>query len=186
MTATLLSAVFFAAAVHKDQRRKDAAKTPYVNHCIDVARQLERIGGVTDVEVLQAALLHDTVEDTQTTSFHLRELFGARVAKLVEEVTDDKSLPYAERKRLQIAHAPSLSPEAKQIKLADKLCNVADMTAQEPAAWPLSRKKEYLDWAQRVVVALELQSNSPMLTLFFTVASQKAKELHIAGLSGER
>jgi guanosine-3',5'-bis(diphosphate) 3'-pyrophosphohydrolase len=151
LAAVLLKASTFAARKHRDQRRKDAEASPYINHPIEVAEILARIGGVDDVKVLQAALLHDTVEDTQTSPDELEREFGAAVRKLVEEVTDDKTLPKPERKRLQIEHAPSLSAGAKLIKLADKICNVRDVMYTPPKGWDERRRLEYFDWAARVV-----------------------------------
>ncbi|MBP1685043.1 MAG: rsh 1 [Deltaproteobacteria bacterium] len=151
LAAALLTAATFAARKHRDQRRKDAEASPYINHPIEVAEILARIGGVDDVTVLQAALLHDTVEDTQTSPDELEREFGSTVRKLVEEVTDDKTLPKLERKRLQIEHAPHLSPRAKLIKLADKICNVRDVTHSPPKGWDEQRRIEYFDWAAKVV-----------------------------------
>jgi guanosine-3',5'-bis(diphosphate) 3'-pyrophosphohydrolase len=107
---------------------------------------------VRDVEVLEAAILHDTIEDTETTGDELEKAFSLRVRSLVEEVTDDKSLPKAERKRLQIEHAPHLSRDAKQIKLADKISNVREIGATPPAEWSVARRREYIEWARAVVV----------------------------------
>jgi guanosine-3',5'-bis(diphosphate) 3'-pyrophosphohydrolase len=106
---------------------------------------------VTDIAVLCAALLHDTVEDTATTPEELARAFGARVAGIVAEVTDDTRLPKAERKRLQIEHAGALSAQAKLVKLADKICNLRDVAERPPASWDLSRRREYFDSAKRVV-----------------------------------
>jgi len=117
---TILQALHFAATKHRDQRRKGAEASPYINHPIEVAELLARVGGVTDIVILQAAILHDTLEDTQTTPAELDTIFGPEVRKVVEEITDDKQLPKAERKRLQIVHAPHLSVRAKIVKLADK------------------------------------------------------------------
>ena len=116
-----------------------------------MAELLARVGGVTDPVVLLAAVLHDTVEDTTTTAAELEERFGAEVRAVVEEVTDDKALPKEERKRRQIEHAPQLSPRAKQVKLADKICNVRDVTYSPPAEWPPDRRRAYLDWSAAVV-----------------------------------
>ena len=149
--ALLLKALAFAAHKHRDQRRKDAQASPYINHPIALADVLVNEGGVTDVEVLCAALLHDTVEDTATTHEELTNAFGSRIARIVGEVTDDKLLPSAERKRLQVEHAPKLSQEAKLIKLADKICNLRDVVERPPAKWDLERRREYFDWAKRVV-----------------------------------
>jgi len=111
-------------------------------------------GGVSDVEVLCAALLHDTVEDTATTPEELVDAFGSRVARIVAEVTDDKALSKADRKRLQVENAARLSPEAKLVKLADKICNLRDVAERPPEGWDLARRREYFDWAKRVVDGL--------------------------------
>jgi guanosine-3',5'-bis(diphosphate) 3'-pyrophosphohydrolase len=152
--ALLLRALSFAAHKHRDQRRKDAEASPYINHPIALAEVLAGEGGVTDLEVLAAALLHDTIEDTATTLEELRENFGARIAGMVAEVTDDKDLPKAERKRLQIEHAAGISPGAKLVKLADKICNLRDVAGRPPAKWDLARRREYFDWAKRVIDGL--------------------------------
>ena len=149
--AAILKALHFAATKHRDQRRKDVEASPYINHPIEVAELLAREGGVTDPVLLQAAILHDTIEDTNTTPEELDEVFGADVRGVVEEVTDDKSLPKAERKRLQIEHAPNLSARARQIKMADKISNVRGITLTPPADWSLARRMEYLDWTEKVV-----------------------------------
>ncbi|XP_069899402.1 guanosine-3',5'-bis(diphosphate) 3'-pyrophosphohydrolase MESH1 isoform X2 [Dipodomys merriami] len=130
--ARLLEAADFAARKHRGQRRKDPEGTPYINHPIGVARILALEAGVTDTAVLQAALLHDTVEDTDTTPEELELRFGAQVRRLVEEVTDDKALPKAERKRLQVERAPHGSPGARLLKLADKLHNLRDLSRCAP------------------------------------------------------
>ena len=152
--ALLLKALAFAAHKHRDQRRKDAEASPYINHPIALADVLVNEGGVSDVEVLCAALLHDTVEDTATTPEELAGAFGSRVARIVAEVTDDQALAKAERKRLQVERAGGLSPEAKLVKLADKICNLRDVAERPPASWDLARRREYFDWAKRVVDGL--------------------------------
>ena len=150
----LLKALAFAAHKHRDQRRKDAEASPYINHPIALADALVNEGGITDIEVLCAALLHDTVEDTDTTPAELAAAFGPRIAQIVAEVTDDTKLPKEERKRLQIEHAPHLSREAKLVKLADKVCNLRDVDLRPPFKWDLARRREYFDWAKRVVDGL--------------------------------
>ena len=150
-TTLLLGALKFAAHKHSRQRRKDLEATPYINHPIEVAEVLSRIGGITDLPTLQAAILHDTIEDTETSPQELEDHFGQEVRLLVQEVTDDKSLPKQERKRLQVEHAPKLSTRAELIKIGDKICNVGGITPTQPAEWPLQRKLEYLDWAEKVV-----------------------------------
>lgn len=165
MVASILKALHFAATKHRDQRRKDVEASPYINHPIEVAELLARIGGVSDPVTLQAAVLHDTIEDTKTTPEELGEAFGPEVRRVVEEVTDDKRLPKAERKRLQIEHARHLSERAKQVKLADKISNVRAVTQTPPADWPLARRREYLDWTERVVVGL--RGCSPSLEILY-------------------
>lgn len=150
----ILSALKFAAGKHRNQRRKDKEHSPYINHPIDVAECLWRIGEVRELAVLMAAVLHDTVEDTDTTFEELEGLFGREVSALVKEVTDDKSLPKATRKKLQIEHAPHISSGAKAIKLADKISNVTDIGRSPPADWSMDRLVEYLDWTEKVVTGL--------------------------------
>lgn len=149
----IFAALRFAALKHKDQRRKDS-KTPYINHPIEVAELLLRVGQETDTDTVVAALLHDTVEDTNTTAEEIQALFGEKVAGLVKECTDDKSLPKDVRKELQVEHAPHKSPSAKKIKLADKISNVKDIIFTPPPDWSLQRKIEYLNWSERVVEGL--------------------------------
>jgi guanosine-3',5'-bis(diphosphate) 3'-pyrophosphohydrolase len=147
----LIEAISFAAEKHRNQRRKDASASPYINHPIALADVLANEGHVTDIDVLCAAVLHDTIEDTETTVAELENRFGPRIASIVVEVTDDKSLPKQVRKQLQIEHAASASREAKLVKLADKICNLRDILNAPPADWPAERKQAYFDWAAQVV-----------------------------------
>jgi len=146
----LLQAMRFAATKHAEQRRKNSAASPYINHPIEVAEHLNRVGKIDDTDILIAALLHDTIEDTATSENEIRELFGQAVVDFVLECTDDKSLEKAERKRLQIVNAPKKSPGAKQIKIADKTCNLRSMLDDPPQGWSISRQLEYFTWAQKV------------------------------------
>ena len=150
----VISAISFAADKHRNQRRKDIEASPYINHPIALANILANEAGIEDEKVLVAAILHDTIEDTETTSQELADLFGDDVTAIVLEVTDDKSLPKAERKRLQVEHAPTISRRAKLVKLADKIANLRDIAANPPADWPLQRQQEYFDWAKAVVDGL--------------------------------
>lgn len=147
----LTRALAFAARKHRDQRRKDAEASPYINHPIALAELLVHEGGVDDPLVLAAALLHDTLEDTETTLAELGAAFGDEIAAIVAEVSDDKTLEKAERKRRQIAHAAALSPRARLVKLADKTCNLRDVSDHPPKGWSLQRRQEYFDWAGAVV-----------------------------------
>jgi GTP diphosphokinase / guanosine-3',5'-bis(diphosphate) 3'-diphosphatase len=158
--ALLLKALAFAARKHRHQRRKDARGLPYINHPIGLANVLYSEGGVSDIQVLCAAILHDTLEDTSATRTQLGELFGEKIRDIVIEVTDDKRLPKRERKRLQIEHAGLLSPEAKLVKLADKICNLRDVLASPPVGWSRSRKREYFEWAKQVVDGLRGSSQA--------------------------
>ena len=147
----LMDALAFSAHKHRNQRRKDVDASPYINHPIALARVLAVEGGVTDHETLAAAILHDTLEDTETTHEELNEKFGRAIAEVVREVSDDKLLSKEDRKRLQIEHARHLSRRARLVKLADKTCNVRDMASHPPHGWPLERRREYFDWAKQVV-----------------------------------
>jgi guanosine-3',5'-bis(diphosphate) 3'-pyrophosphohydrolase len=150
----VFAALRFAAERHRLQRRKGVEDTPYVNHLIAVVDLLVDVGGIDDVEVLMAGVLHDTIEDTETRGEEIERHFGARVRGVVEEVTDDKSLPKDERKRLQVAHARDISREAKLVKLADKISNVTDVCDCPPGDWSCERRLAYVDWAQEVVDGL--------------------------------
>ena len=147
----ILHALEFAAHKHRDQRRKDVHASPYINHPIALANILVNEADIHDPEVICAALLHDTIEDTQTTAAELESEFGAVVRDIVLEVTDDKLLPKVERKRLQIEHAAHASPKAKLVKLADKISNLRDIAASPPANWSLQRQQEYFEWAKAVI-----------------------------------
>jgi len=134
-TGQMFEAIRFAANKHRNQRRRDSAKSPYINHPIEVVQLLWEVGGVRDMHVLSAAILHDTIEDTDTRPEEISDRFGEEVLSLVLEVTDDKSLPKAKRKRLQIETAPHKSYGAKLIKLADKSCNVRNLISIPPTDW---------------------------------------------------
>ena len=172
--SSLLGALKFAAQKHSRQRRKDLEATPYINHPIAVAEVLSRIGGISDLPTLQAAILHDTIEDTDTSAPELEHTFGQEVCFFVQELTDDKRLPKEERKRLQVEHASNLSRPAKLIKIGDKICNVSEITATQPAEWPLERKLEYLDWAEKVVSGC--RGCNPALEEHFDAVLKKGRE----------
>ena len=167
----ILDAASFAADKHRRQRRKDAEASPYINHPLALADILAREGGVEDAKVIAAALLHDTVEDTETSISELEVRFGKRVAGIVAEVTDDKTLPKDERKRLQIAKSASKSTGAKLVKLADKIANLRDLTSAPPAEWSADRKMAYFEWAKEVVEGL--RGVNPALEAAFDEAYQR-------------
>jgi len=146
----VLRAAAFAAEKHRHQRRKDEEASPYINHPVQVAHILVQ-ENVEDPEVLAAALLHDTIEDTNTSLEELEIVFGYEIAVIVNECTDNKKLNKLERKQAQIDHAAHISHKAKLVKLADKIANVNDINDAPPAGWSLERKREYFDWAKKVV-----------------------------------
>ena len=161
----LLHAASFAAQKHKEQTRKGSDAQPYINHPLEVANILANIGDVEDVDILTAAILHDTIEDTETTADELAKLFGERVTGFVLEVTDDKSLKDTVRKQLQIEHAPHLTKEAKQIKLADKISNIREVSENPPADWDRDRRRKYVEWG--VAVAAGLRGSNAKLEKYF-------------------
>ncbi|MGV8056978.1 MAG: HD domain-containing protein [Smithellaceae bacterium] len=149
-----LKAMKFSAEKHRDQRRKDEQASPYINHPIEVANILWTIGDVYDVTTIIGALLHDTIEDTNTTHEEIRINFGEDVLALVLEVSDDKNLPKQERKLKQIEKASFLSFRARQLKLADKICNISDIANFPPRNWSWKRRVDYLEWANSVIAGL--------------------------------
>ncbi len=151
---TLVEAISFAAKKHRYQKRKGADQEPYINHPLEVLNLLTNVGKIDDFDVLIAAVLHDTIEDTKTSKEEITELFGAAVCRMVLELTDDKSLPKETRKQLQIEHAPHISDGAKQIKLCDKISNIHDVTENPPDGWSNERRLEYIVWGENVAAGL--------------------------------
>ena len=146
----VLKATQFAAIKHCDQRRKDG-KTPYIIHPISVAMILAEIGSIEDLEILSAALLHDTLEDTDTSAHELDKIFGSRVRIIVEELTDNDMLTFSQRKQMQIDNAPYLSKDATLVRIADKISNVSDVIENPPPEWNQKRCNKYVDWAEAVM-----------------------------------
>jgi (p)ppGpp synthase/HD superfamily hydrolase len=173
VTVTLARAYHFAAERHIAQRRKGDAQEPYMNHLTEVAELAARATEGAQPEVVIAAVLHDTVEDTETTLDEIKALFGETVATLVAEVTDDKALPKQTRKDLQVAHAPHASQGAQVIKLADKTSNLRSMASSPPAGWDAARKLDYVDWAARV--ADGCRGANPWLAAEFDAAAKAAR-----------
>ncbi len=170
----LLQAASFAAQKHSFQKRKGDDAAPYINHPLEVANLLANVGGIEDCDVLIAAVLHDTIEDTKTTPEEITELFGETVCGCVLEVTDDKNLPKAERKQLQIEHAPHLSTGAKLIKLGDKISNITDVMNNPPAGWSKERRSEYIEWGEKVINGL--RGTSENLEKHFDELIEKARQ----------
>ncbi|MBC7475074.1 MAG: HD domain-containing protein [Candidatus Sericytochromatia bacterium] len=161
----LLAAVKFASEKHKFQKRKDKQGSPYINHPIKVAELIWNKGEVRDIDVIIAALLHDTVEDTDTSIEEIKKLFGDKVALYVSEVTDDKKLQKEERKKLQIKHSPNISHGAKQVKFGDKISNISDIAESPPCNWDFDRRRQYLEWSNNVVKGLR-GSNDKLEAIF--------------------
>ncbi len=173
--SSLVKATTFAARKHKDQRRLDPGRSPYINHPLALVDVLVHEAGVTDLRVIVAALLHDTIEDTDATPEEIEAEFGVEVCAIVMEVTDDKELSRAQRKALQIAHAPTLSAEARAVKLADKICNLRDIASGPPRGWDVVRCQAYFDWAKQVIDGL--RGDHPDLEdLFDAVFSERPCE----------
>ena len=149
----VVRALTFATAMHRDQRRKNVARTPYIEHPIEVMRILWD-ADIGDPVVLAAALLHDTLEDTSATPELLTQQFGDDVAEVVGHVTDDKTIPKHERKRMAIAHAPFAPPRAQLVKLADRIANCEGLVSEPPAGWSAARIGQYYDWSRQVVDGL--------------------------------
>jgi guanosine-3',5'-bis(diphosphate) 3'-pyrophosphohydrolase len=172
---SILSAALFAAEKHASQKRKGKAPEPYINHLIEVAQLVSMAVPEPDTNLVMAALLDDTIEDTGITVVELTERFGQDVADLVVEMTDDKSLPKAERKRLQIEHAPKMSARAQTIKLADKISNLRGILTSPPIDWKYERKRQYFDWGKSVVDALS--APNPILKAEFEKTYRRFEEI---------
>jgi (p)ppGpp synthase/HD superfamily hydrolase len=169
----VLRAADAAARWHVHQRRKGAAQEPYMNHLLEVASLVADATHGRDPEVVIAALLHDAIEDQEIPFELIAREFGDRVAGIVEEVTDDKSLDKAERKRLQVEQAPKKSDAAKLIKLADKTSNVRAIAFAPSPDWSVRRRLEYIDWAKKVVQGV--RGASPWLEEQFDRAVEDAE-----------
>lgn len=178
----VLKAADAAAQWHIDQRRKGAGKEPYINHLIDVANLVAVATQGDDPNLVIAAFLHDTIEDQKITRELIAEQFGEDVASLVAEVTDDKSLPKGDRKRLQVENAPNKSPRAKLLKLADKVSNLKSVAVSPPSHWSAQRRLDYVGWARAVVAALGDNVNLALQEKFAHAANRA--ELAVDSHSG--
>lgn len=169
---TLLKALEFSALKHSKQRRKDVDASPYINHPISLANILCNEAHITDIDVICGALLHDTVEDTETTPEELESEFGPVIKDIVMDVTDDKTLEKHERKQAQIDHAAHISDKAKLVKLADKISNLRDVSTNAPPDWSLERRQEYFDWAKKVIDKVR-GVNPTLASIFDSVYSER-------------
>ena len=169
----VLKATQFAALKHCDQRRKDG-KTPYIIHPISVAMILSEIGSIEDLEILSAALLHDTLEDTDTSAQELDKNFGSRVRIIVEELTDNDMLTFSQRKQMQIDNALYLSKDATLVRIADKISNVSDVIENPPPEWNQKRCNKYVDWAEAVMNNCQ-KINQDLENHFFELLTEDRK-----------
>lgn len=172
--ALVARAADFAARQHAGQRRKGASKEPYINHLAEVAMLLAEATDGRNAALVAAGWLHDTVEDTGASREDIETLFGADVAALVLEVTDDKRLPKAERKRLQIVNAPDKSAGAKQLKMADKISNLRSLMLSPPDHWERERLLDYVEWSSKV--ADGCRGVNDMLDRLFDETISRARE----------
>jgi (p)ppGpp synthase/HD superfamily hydrolase len=169
---SILRAADTAARWHVHQRRKGSAQEPYINHLLEVASLVTEATSGADPTVVIAALLHDAIEDQGVTAETIASEFGKRVADIVMEVSDDKTLPKAERKRKQVENASKKSREAKLIKLADKISNVRAVASSPAPDWSVERRLEYVEWAKSVVAGI--LGTSPWLEQQFDEAADQA------------
>jgi len=151
---TVLKAADAAARWHVHQRRKGAAKEPYINHLLEVATLVAEATGGKDPNLVIAALLHDAIEDCEVPAQLIAETFGSDVADLVVEVTDDKTLEKGERKKRQVDGAPKKTDRAKLLKLADKTSNLRALVLSPAPDWSVRRRIEYIEWARKVAQGL--------------------------------
>jgi len=175
----IFAACVFAANKHAGQTRKDQSGSPYITHPLMVTRDIWKIGGVKDTDILIAALLHDTIEDTGTKPSEIHEAFGKPILDIVLEVTDDKSLPKEVRKRLQVVHAPEKSYPARIIKWGDKLVNCRDVLNSPPRDWPLLRRQNYLQWSADVLYKMR-GTNTPMEEAFDKLLEKAETQFNFA------
>src|SRR6476646_10349067 len=148
----LTTALAFAAEAHRNQRRKGATQEPYINHLIEVVDLVASVEG-GDMDVLIAALLHDVLEDTRTGYDDLAAAFGERVARIVQENSDDMTLPKPERRRLRLAGISKKSREARLVKFADIISNLRAIAVSPPAGWSNGRRLGYLNSCRNLVDA---------------------------------
>ena len=179
----VLKAAETAARWHADQKSKGDSGAPYINHLLEVASLVADATGAKDSNLIIAALLHDAIEDQGIAREEIAKRFGEDVASLVQEVTDDKSLPSKARKRLQVEHAPRISRRAKILKLADKISNTRSI-ANDPPDWPARRRLAYVQWGRAVVAGLRGASRE--LERLFDESAREAEEAINGGTSTQR
>lgn len=147
---SLQPAVYYAMEAHQKQKRKDPWHLPYIVHPIDAMNILIK-AGVTCQKTLSAAVLHDTVEDTETTLDDLKRMFGPEIASIVSECTDNKEHDKVTRKKQQIVHAHHMSQQAAFVKVADKLSNLEYLLVAPPPSWTPEITRGYIAWSKAVL-----------------------------------
>ncbi len=170
----IIKALSLASQKHRRQKRRNKQSYPYINHPIEVVRLLTEVGGINDADIICAAFLHDTVEDTDTTADEIEKEFGTAVKDYVMELTDDMSLPSKTRKQKQVDTAPLRSHGAKLIKLCDKISNITDIIYDPPVFWSHHRRLEYLDWSEKVVKGMP-GTNANLEKMFFEILEKGRK-----------
>jgi GTP diphosphokinase / guanosine-3',5'-bis(diphosphate) 3'-diphosphatase len=175
MDKIVIAALRFAAFKHRYQQRQsgDDQPIPYLNHPIEVMGILSE-AGITDPNILSAALLHDTLEDTETTIDELTDAFGPIITGLVIEATDDQAPPRAERYAAQIAKVPSYSHDAKLIKIADRIANIRDSLVP-PKTW--SRERQLGHFAQSQTIVNLMRGTHAVLESMYDAAYQDAEKI---------
>lgn len=175
-TKKLLRAITYGAEKHQGQTRYDAEKTPYIIHPLQVCDNLWEIGEIRNLNILIAAILHDTLEDTSATEEEIQRYFGARVCETIKEVTNDPNLGSEENKQRQIDHAPLMTQDARLVKLADRLANIVDLNTSPPSSWSPEKVNGYSAWGQKLLISLK-GTNAPLEKALQKEINIKRKEL---------
>jgi len=139
-------AVLFTVRKHATQTRRDGS--PYVAHPLRVAESLRSIGGIEDMNVILAGLMHDLIEDTECEWATIAKRFGEPVADLVAILSGDMRLPKVQRREEVVDRIRAAPTEAKAVRLADRLDNLADMKG-----FSESRRKEYIRDSWKILEA---------------------------------
>lgn len=167
-------ALAFAAEQHKYQRRGGYDPLPYINHLIKVSSAIIQIGQEENPDIIIAAILHDVVEDSDTSYEDLAGQFGAPVADIVAELTDDMELPYNQRKALQVEGASKLSLAARKIRIADKASNIQDIFTY-PLDWKEEKKIAYLE--NSLTIVDQIRGTHAALEAWFDQSVQFARKV---------
>jgi hypothetical protein len=176
----LTKALAFAAEAHRNHRRKGASQEPYINHLIEVLDLVASVDG-GDMDVLIAALLHDVLEDTPIDYDELIARFGERVAHIVQENSDDMTLPKPERRLARLASISKKSREARLVKFADIISNLRAIAVSPPAGWSNDRRLGYLHSCRNLVDAGR-GSNSEIEHVFDDTAKAVEQAIRAEGL----